>query len=486
MNYALALASGVLLVLLFPRFEWTFLAPAALTPALLALAREERGARRFLAGWLAGTVCWAGVCYWIQFVLEVHGGMGTLGSWGAFALFALAKGLHFGVFALLGGWLIRGPAAILTVPALWTGLERTHAVFGFTWLTLGDAAIDMELPLRVAPLAGVHGVSFLFAVVNTGQALALLGRPRRRYAPAAAVLLALVLPPLPAPERAPQSALAVQPNVAGDTRWSWELARRLQRDLSLLSRPDGAGSPDLIVWPEMPAPLYPDTDEEFRELSREVPHAAGRPFLYSAVTRTAEGQPLNSALLVNATGRETARYHKIHLVPFGEFIPPAFSWVNRITQEAGDFAPGSEIVLFPFDGRRAGVFICYEAAFPHFIREFAARGAEALFNLSNDGYFGGLAAREQHLQLARMRAVENARWLVRPTNNGFTVSIDPAGRIAAAAPPDQRLATRLPFAWRTAQTLYTRFGDWFAWSCLAAGLTAAAFRMRKSAEPERL
>ncbi len=475
MNYALALASGLLLVLLFPRFELTFLAPVALTPALLAMARETRAKHRFLAGWSAGIVFWASVCYWIQFVLEVHGGMGTFGSWGAFTLFALAKGLHFGTFALLGGWLIHRPAAILTVPALWAGLERTHATFGFPWLTLGDAAIGMELPLRAAPLVGVHGVSFVLAVLNVAIALVLLRRPRREVAPAALVLMILLLPPLPAPEPATQSLLAVQPNVAGDTEWSWDLARRLQTDLSALSRPAGETKPDLIAWPEMPAPLYYDTDDLFAELARRIPREAGVPFLFSGVTYTRERQPLNSALLLDATGREAARYHKINLVPFGEFIPPLFAWVNRITQEAGDFAPGSAIALFPVAGRRAGVFICYEAAFPHFIRRFAAVGADVFFNLSNDGYFGGLAAREQHLQLARMRAIENARWLVRPTNNGFTVSIDPAGRVVASAPPDQRLAVRLPFSYRAARTPYTAYGDWFAWTCLAGALGALAF-----------
>ena len=123
------------------------------------------------------------------------------------------------------------------------------------------------------------------------------------------------------------------------------------------------------------------------------------------------------------------RYDKINLVPFGEFVPNVFWWVNRVTKEAGDFAPGSRIVEFPVNGHKVGVFICYESAFPDLVREFARGGAEVLVNLSNDGYFGRSAAREQHLDLVRMRAAENRRWILRATNDGITVTVDPAGRI---------------------------------------------------------
>ncbi len=127
------------------------------------------------------------------------------------------------------------------------------------------------------------------------------------------------------------------------------------------------------------------------------------------------------------------RYDKIKLVPFGEFVPDIFGWVNRITKEAGDFAPGERVVEFPVNGHRIGAFICYESAFPDLVRQFASDGAEVLVNLSNDGYFGHSAAREQHLELVRMRAAENRRWILRATNDGITATIDPAGRVAFRA-----------------------------------------------------
>jgi apolipoprotein N-acyltransferase len=164
------------------------------------------------------------------------------------------------------------------------------------------------------------------------------------------------------------------------------------------------------------------------------------------------------------------RYDKIHLVPFGEFVPPLFGWVNRVTGEAGDFAPGNRIVVFPVRDHKLGAFICYESAFPHLVRQFARNGAEALFNLSNDGYFGRSAAREQHLKLVRMRAIENRRWIVRATNDGITAVVDPSGRITERLAPYKEAAARAGFSFLSQTTFYTSHGDWFAWACLAIGI----------------
>ena len=158
MNVRLSLASALLLVVLFPRFEWTWLAPIAIAPLLIACAREASWKRRFVNGWIADAVFWGSVCYWIQFVLEVHGGMGFWGGWGTFLLFALYKGLHLGVFSVLAGFLLPKPWAIPAIAALWTGFERTHGPLAFAWLNLGDAGIGMPALLKLAPYAGVYGV----------------------------------------------------------------------------------------------------------------------------------------------------------------------------------------------------------------------------------------------------------------------------------------------------------------------------------------
>src|ERR1700682_2190070 len=183
LNFALALLTAALLILVFPNlifpaFGVTWLAPIALTPLLVALAREPRPLWRFLLGEFTGITYWFGICYWIQFVLEVHGGMGGWGGWGTFLLFCVAKAIHLGVFSLLAAVVLRTRYAVPAIAALWTGIERTHGAFGFAWLALGNSAIDMPLPMRLAPLVGVYGISFLFTLAATTVTLLILRRSR--------------------------------------------------------------------------------------------------------------------------------------------------------------------------------------------------------------------------------------------------------------------------------------------------------------------
>lgn len=486
MNLSLSLLSAVLLVLVFPRFDWVLLAPVAIAPLLVACAREASWKRRFAQGWLAGTVVWGSVCYWIQFVLEVHAGMGFALGWFAFLLFALYKGLHLGVFAALAGLLMPNRWAIPAVAALWTGLERTHGPLGFPWLDLGNAGIDMAALARLAPWTGVYGLSFVFALIGCAAAVVALGRAGPELRWGTLLLGLLLLPDLPAPAAGVQTALVVQPNIDTRAAWTAESLAALEQRLALLSR---SGRAELVVWPEAPAPFYP-SDQRFGEFIAGVAREAQAHFLLSAVGRADSGAPLNSALMLGPSGAIEERYDKIRLVPFGEYVPPLFGWVNRITREAGDFAAGGRIVTFSVNGHRIGAFICYESAFPELVRQFPRAGAGALVNLSNDGYFGGSAAREQHLAIARMRAAENRRWILRATNDGITAAIDPAGRVTGTLPQYRQISGRMSYRYESGLTPYTRFGDWFAWGCLAAGLTLSGWAWRRqraaaSAPPTR-
>ena len=270
----------------------------------------------------------------------------------------------------------------------------------------------------------------------------------------------------------------MQPGVAGDARWDEPALRSTLRRFafrSLQTALDPARPPaSLVLWPEVPAPFYYYDDPEFRRQATEIARLARAPFLFGTVAYTAAGEPLNSAVLLDASGRLAGRYDKANLVPFGEFVPPGFRWIRKISSEAGDYAagPGASVLMAGEHG--LGVFICYESAFPHYVRQFAAQGAAVLVNLTNDGYFGRSAARAQHLLLARMRAVENRRWLLRPSNDGITASIDPSGQVWSAFPEHQLHAGRLPFRFLSERTFYTRHGDWFAWLALLAGLAGCA------------
>jgi apolipoprotein N-acyltransferase len=236
----------------------------------------------------------------------------------------------------------------------------------------------------------------------------------------------------------------------------------------LLGRSIGAAlraRADLIVWPEAPAPIYYYRDPVLQQRLARLAQLSKAWLLIGTVADTPRGEPLNSAVLIAPDGKPLDRYDKINLVPFGEYVPEFFSWVNRISQEAGDFVPGNRIVVFPFGERKLGTFICYESAFPQEVREFVKGGANLLVNISNDGYFGHSGAREQHLEMVRMRAAENARWLLRATNNGITANIDPAGRVVSRLPEFQEADGAFRYSLESGVTAYTRWGDWFAWGC---------------------
>ncbi|HUI53707.1 MAG TPA: apolipoprotein N-acyltransferase [Bryobacteraceae bacterium] len=470
LNLLLALGSAALLILTFPRFNLAWLAPVALTPLLVALAREGRPLRRFLLGWVCGVVYWFGVCYWIQFDLAVYGGTGAAAGWALFLLFCVVKALHLAFFALLAGFLVRRWWAVPAVSALWVAIEVTHGSLGFAWLALGNAGIDMGLPMRLAPLTGVYGLSFAFMMMATGLALAILRRSRLELLWLAPLLLLGLLPALPPAERGRETALLAQPNISETEEWtplSLDAAERRLMALtvrSALAHPDEP--PSILVWPEVPAPFYYYEDDRFRDYIDTMAQTTRAYVLTGVVAHTPSGAPLNSATLVSPAGVPVSRYDKVNLVPFGEFVPWPFGGVTKkISTEAGDFAAGKRVVVSSVGSHRIGAFICYESVFPNFVRKFADGGAEVMFNISNDGWYGHTAARQQHLRIVRMRAAENRRWILRSTNDGVTATIDSAGRLRGTLPGYVEATSYTGFTYIADKTVYTRFGDWFAAVC---------------------
>ena len=474
MNWLLAATSGAMLFLLFPPYDLVWFAPFALTPLLIACAREADWRRRAALGYLCGIVQWFGMCQWIQWTTGQYAGVGPGVAWLLFLLVCLVKALQAAVFATLAGRMIRTLWAVPGIASLWVALEWTHAYTGFSWLPLGNAAIEMSVPLRIAPIAGVWGVSFVFALLATGIACVVLRRPRSHWAWLLAIPGLLLLPELPRPVRGDRTAVLSQPNESTTTIWNEELVTRSLRRKRLLSLGEALKipAPELIVWPEDPGPFY-GYDALYTDALAGLARTSEAYVVAGAVDRTAGGAPLNAALTVSPQGTVLSRYNKIHLVPFGEFVPFPFQQITRqVSTEAGDFEAGTTVVVTQVGIHRIGTFICYEAAFPGFVRQFAQAGAEVLVTISNDAWFGKSAARYQHLRIARMRAVENRRWILRSTNDGLTVAIDPAGRVTQSAPEYVETATRMHYGYVAEQTFYTRHGDWFVLLCALVALVA--------------
>jgi len=464
----IAILTGVLLVLVYPGWSLQFLAPFAPIPLFYTAIHERTAKRRFLWGYATGIVYWFGVCYWIQQTLEQHGGMGTAESWALFMLFCLTKALQMGAFAWLAPFAARRWWAAPALAALWTVFEWTHNYTGFAWLVLGNTALSWPFVAKLAPVAGVWGISFAIALLS-----AILVTRQWQWSALFAILF--IVPALPYARPAPLSALAVQPNLSEDAQYSPESKAALERHLADLSR--SHPPPALIVWPEVPAPIY----DQDRFLA-EIPRATGAPLLAGVVSHTDRGASLNSALLLSKEGRFVSRYDKVNLVPFGEFVPwPFEALTQKVSTEAGEFAAGTA----PVTVAGIGTFICYESVFPNYIRQFPLRGAHVLFNLSNDSWFGKSAARHQHFLIARMRAAENRRWIVRVTNNGITASIDPAGQVHDEQPSYQETAAALHYGEVQSITPYTQWGDWFVYLCMILLIPALLFNLWKFPAPAR-
>lgn len=466
------------------------------TYSFLVPARAWQG---FLLGWASGTIFYFGTCYWVYSVMHSYGGLPPVVSFLLLVLFSLFIGLHHGVFGALMAVAGRSRVgfsrkALVLAPFLWVAVELLRAyVVSFPWTLLGTAQVD-NLPLvRLASVTGVYGISFEIALVNTVFAAALLVHKKKRIpmlvaALTGAIALQATVFVKVEPSVVDAHATLVQQNVAIERQWTMDEYVKLLDGLRTVSETPQAAKDSkiapLIVWPESPAP-FETRDKLFMESTAALARERGSWLLAGATAIEPGTKPdeperfYNSALLFPPSGGVAQRYDKVHLVPWGEYIPFswAFGFAKSLTHEVGAFsASGADRVPLEVGAHRYGVFICYESVFPHEVRRFAEHGAEVFVNISNDGWFGDSGAPWQHLNMARMRAVENHRWLLRCTNTGVTSSIDPMGRVVALAPRNQRVALDAPYGLMSDTTFYTRYGDWFPLLCAIISITGLLWR----------
>lgn len=432
---------------------------------------------------------------WIAEVLAVHGGLSRGGGWGVLFLIACVWAAGNGAATWVIHRLSRRSIALACIgaPFLWVSLEMFRTFLpeiSFPWNLLGYPAAANVALAQLTTITGIYGLSFAVAGFNAllawTDADSTVPAKRRLtilLSASAALLLVMIVGPrfVPMPF-AGHTARAVQvdfPEVEEFPNDWFSLHNADMEAIERFSLAPSARHPDLLIWPEAPAP-FSYQDVKFARMATDLAVDFHNPFIMGAVEwkpqTVSNGQtthtvmePYNSALMIDAQGRRDFSYDKVHLVPFGEYepFPLIHRVVSNVSSEVGGFRKGTvySVGKFP-NGYSFGVFICYEAIYSGEVRHFAANGAQVLINISNDGWFGHSAAAEQHLRMARVRAVENRRWLVRTTNSGITVSVDPYGRIFRPLPAEVRAAADLPYDFRTDQTIYTRFGDWFAWLCV--------------------
>jgi len=496
----LAVLSGVLLFLSFPKFGHGVLAWVALAPLLIALHGAE-GRLGLRLGYVAGATSALGVLYWTALVVVQYGGLSLPVGIAVMTLLCLA----FAVFPALFGWVVArwssalGPPALLLAPVAWVATEilRAHTFFEFPWCLLGYSQ-HTHLPfIQIASVAAVYGVSFLVAMTSALLAyVAVETRPKHRRA--ALVALPVLVVGVWAwgtwtmgggvPESGRITVGLVQGGIAQEDKWVPENAmQNIGRHLKLTEDAAAAGA-QLVVWPESAVPFLFDESPSLAEALRGVVRRHSIYLLFGNDDRDPRHIYVGAKMLT-PTGELVYRYHKIQLVPFGEYVPlqPLLTLGGRVAaklvQEVSDFTPGREATVAEAAGHRLGGFICYEAIFPHLVRRFPAQGAELLVNITNDAWYGRTSAPYQHLAMTVFRAVENGRYLVRAANTGITAVVDPRGRVLAQTPlfVPTVLVREVPFV--SGRTFYSRYGDVFAWSCLlgSIGLVLALWRGSRGA-----
>jgi apolipoprotein N-acyltransferase len=518
----LAVLSAFLLNLCFPVAgplpAWrAALAWFALVPLLYALLMPESVASRryWLRGAVTGYVCgvlWYVLnCYWIyQTMTQYAEGVSAAGGVGILILFSLVLGLYFAAFGLGIAWLRRRSGSVVVplaaAPFLWTALELLAAhLTSVPWDQLGYSQVDNLLLTGIVPYTGSYGISFVLVAVNCLLAAAWLARSihtRLRIAVGTVLLiLALQLGSFISKPPAATSSYAVlmQPNLdvgtnnvwpgpVWDEHASWMMEQSLRTctpafaglpstDKQMVRPPCGENTPPpgVVVWPEAQSPLHSDRPRVI-ELLHTLATTAHAPIVAGMLGEDASGT-YNSAVFTAPDGKILGRYDKIHLVPFGEYIPyrGLFFFAHQLTQQLADLQRGKARNVFHADGHAFGIFICYESIFADEVRRFALNGADVFINISDDGWYGNTSAPWQHLNMARMRAIENHRWILLDTNNGITTVIDPRGRVTYSAPRNVDTSLVARYGYEHDITFYTRYGDVFGYVCGIISIGALLF-----------
>ena len=483
-------ATALLLILSFPNFEFFPLAWIALVPLLVVIAKHPSPRRAFLLGTLAGFVFFYATCYWLTYSMIHYGGLPTALAYVLLIGPTIVVAIFPGLFAVMLALSVKkwGQWALLLAPILWPAFEWIRlGVTGQLWNALGYSQAFHSFLIQPARWGSVYAVSFLIVAVNSVVALLILRRTRWTIAAVLVMMLAVVF--VTYASRGTEVMLrrgklstdrdlqivVVQPNVPMTAVKSVEETNELiERHFALSTRGlqsfGNTPNPKLVIWPESPMNFSYSSDKALQERLANFTKQNHTSLLFNSLEPAPNDGAYNSALLINEEGRLISQYDKIRLMPFGEYVPlpqwlPGASLIGGLV---GEFTPGDSYTLMRAGDRRAGVFICIEAAYPWIARRLSHDGADVLINISNDGYLGPNAVMRQHLANAIFRAAENGRPVLRVTNTGLTALISDRGAVLDLTGGFQTDVRLWPEPSRSgSDTFYTRHGDLFVQICTA-------------------
>lgn len=519
----LALFSGLLLTGAFPKIGIDRLAWIALVPLLLSL-RNVSLTERFRLGFIAGLIHYLTLVYWVAYTMKVYGELPLYLCIPVLFLFASYLALYTAGFSVLAGLWTKPLVSIAMIPLSWTATEYLRAFLftGIPWELLGYSQFNRLYLIQIADIFGVYGVSFLIALTNAVIFLLFLyliwnyksvpeeskksffatyknsffaredqcRSPEipKRLALGAPLLLILIfaavcfygkwridLSDRQIADAPSVTAAIVQGNIDQNKKWDPAFQVETVQKYIRMSLSAESRKPDIVVWPETSVPFYFLHNTKLTDMIFDGIYGIGADFLLGSPSAVKKGEEVyyyNSAYLIGRNGEVAGKYDKVHLVPFGEYVPLKewLPFIGKLVENVGDFSTGNAGNTLMTDNCRLGILICYEIIFPNLAAAMAVNDADLLVNITNDAWYGTTSAPYQHFSMSIFRAVENKRSLIRSANTGISGFIDPVGRIMGktALFKDAVIIRSVPLL--KEKTLYTRYGDVFADICL--GITA--------------
>jgi apolipoprotein N-acyltransferase len=464
----------------------------ALAPLIVSLAGRPAvftRSRAFLLGFVAGLGYFGGTVYWTGTVVSQFGGL----SWpvgvvvGALLVSYLA--LFPGLFALGLGWLIvrYGTRAILLAPAVWVTSElgRTYFWSGFPWLLLGYSQTTVLPIAQSASVVGVFGVSALVALVSTALAYAIVSRSPGSTITVGVTAAMLIAVTVWGQRRLENNSLVgqgrqirvalIQGNIPQEQKWDDAHAGAILNTYLTMTREAAGRGAQLVIWPESSTPFPFMDDKVGGERIRTLVRETGIELLLGSDQVDHQSKSYyNAAFLVRKDGTVAGVYQKMHLVPFGEYVPlqQLLFFVGPLVEQVGGFTPGPDMVMLPTSHGPISTAICYEIVFPRLVGESVLRGSQLLTTITNDGWYGHSSAPYQHFLQASMRAIEQGRYLARAANTGITGFVDPYGRVVQKTEIFERAILVGEVRMLEGRTIYGRIGDLFAYVLAALTLVA--------------
>jgi apolipoprotein N-acyltransferase len=493
-----SLLSGFLLILSFPHFDLEFLAWFALVPLFYSIEGKSVS-RSFNLGFLTGILSFLGIIYWIIVAVHTYGNIPLILSGLILLLLVVYLSLFIGGFTCLTRLIqIRsGFQTILFTPFLWVALEylRSFLLTGFPWANLGYSQY-LNLPfIQMADITGAYGLSFVIVMVNA-TLFTVLHQWSRKTLPIKELIitgitllgfliygyLKMGMIDRQRIEQPPLKIGLVQGNIDQSIKWDHSFQRETLKIYKKLSSKVAKEKPDLIIWPETATPFFFQDAKEYQPLVLEIPRQTNAFLLFGTPTyKIQKGRVdhYNSAYLISPSGDLAGKYDKIHLVPFGEYVPlqDLLYFIGSLGEGIGDFKSGKEIFNFSLPQGKFGVLICFEIIFPDLCRKFVKEGANFLVTITNDAWFGRTSAPYQHFSLATFRAVENRVFIARAANTGITGFIDPNGRMVKKGTLFTEESMNGTIYLSKNKTFYTLYGDVFAWLCSAVSIFLVAYAL---------